>query len=88
MVRDVVERKTESMRKSGYQIFPYNWLVIYCNQTLPILDIEEASELCDIELSDYWSKTNFNSVFVEKGSKIVEFSKQGSRIFEINDLWK
>lgn len=87
IVFDVANKKTESLRKSGYERFSSNYLLIYCNQTLPILDVEEGSEICFSKLAQYWSDTAFDQILVEKGENIIIFTPAYYRIYKLNDLW-
>jgi hypothetical protein len=66
MIFDVICRKTKNMQKPDYSFFEKNFLLIYVNQTLPALNIEEASELCQKLLRNYWGSDSFSDVFVEK----------------------
>ncbi len=87
IICDVVQRKTYKMHKVGYELFDKNWLLIYCNQPLPKLDVQESSKLCSEKLSSYWNANAFDAIFVEEGGYIVRYAEQGFHIMQLNDLW-
>lgn len=87
IVSDVAVRKTERLNKEGFERFPNNSLLIYCNQTLPILDVEEGSEICHNQLSQYWSEDTFDRILVEKGDRIIVFTPDYYWIYRLNNLW-
>ena len=87
IVSDVAVRKTERLNKEGFERFLNNSLLIYCNQTLPILDVEEGSEICHNQLSQYWSEDTFDRILVEKGDRIIAFTPEYYRIYRLNNLW-
>lgn len=88
IVKDVTLIKTKKMHKEGYSIFLNNALIIYVNQTLPILDTEEAAEICFNELTNYWCGNSFSHIYVEKGDYIVRYQSSGYKIMNVNNLWK
>lgn len=87
LVFDVAIRKSETLNKPGFGKFQSNYLLIYCNQPLPILDIEEGSEICHKQLASYWSDITFDQILVEKGDNIVVFTSTHYRVFKLSDLW-
>lgn len=87
LVFDVASRKTETLNKAGFDKFSRNYLLIYCNQTLPILDIEEGSEICHRQLASYWSDITFDRILVEKGENVVVFTSTHYWVYKLNDLW-
>ena len=87
IVYDVALVKTEKMKKLGYERFASNYLLIYCNQSLPILNISEGAAICHEALNNYWSTDSFDSILVEKGENIVMFSPSSHQILLLNNLW-
>ena len=88
LVFDVTIRKTTTLNKTGFNNFPSNYLLIYCNQPLPILDIVEGSSICHKQLASYWSDITFDQILVEKGNNIVVFTSTHYRVYKSNNLWK
>lgn len=88
IVYDVTQSKTTNMAKPGYERFDENHLFIYCNQSLPILNISDGAALCSEAFSNYWSSNSFDRVFVEKGKNIVIYSAGEYQILPLNELWK
>jgi hypothetical protein len=74
-ILDVMSSKTKKLRSQTFDNFPENWLIIYCNLTLPQLDIEEANLLFTKKAKDNWTDDSFSKVFVEKGQKIICYSQ-------------
>lgn len=88
IVFDVASRKTKKMAKVGYQKYQENYLLVYLNQSLPILDQQESATICAERLAGYWSAKSFDSIFVEKGEYITVYSANGYKILPLNDIWK
>jgi hypothetical protein len=56
--------------------------------TLPVLDLEKASEFFAAEkASNLWRDGGFSAVFVEKGSSIICYSRDGIDVLKLEDLW-
>jgi hypothetical protein len=88
MILDVVNNKSRKLAKTGFQKYQENWLLIYINHSLPILDVEESAALCSLMLNEYWSEDSFDSILVEKNENIVVYSPVGHKILLLNDMWK
>jgi hypothetical protein len=88
MVRDIVQKKTEVLNKSGFTKYAENNLIIYVNQILPILVSEEATKLCSEGLLEYWENTSFDNVYAECYSEIHIYNKGGAKVTPLNNLWK
>lgn len=86
-ILDIINAKTEKLHSEGFKKYTSNWLSIYCNMTLPALDIEEANELFMKKSRSYWSGDSFSTVFVEKGHSIISYSSSGSEVMELENLW-
>ncbi|MDA8089881.1 MAG: hypothetical protein M0Z61_06635 [Nitrospiraceae bacterium] len=86
---DVITRKTKKLRARTFDRFTENWLAIYCNITLPILEINEANEFFAEKASNYWlEKDSFSEVFVEKGENIISYTRDRVEIMPLVDLWR
>jgi len=90
IVYDVSIKKTKILNKTGYKKYEINSLLIYVNQTLPILDIDEGAEIGFIKLINYWVRPmlTFDKIYVEINDFIICFCKNGYKILDINDLWE
>ena len=78
-VVDVTHRKSLKLR-SHYERFDCDRLLIYQNQTLPCLDIEQARRSTEAALARYWRFSGFHTVHVDDGDSILEFTATGSRV--------
>lgn len=87
IICDVAQAKTIKMAKTGYERFCENYLLIYCNQSLPVLDISEGAAFCFESLGNYWSPSSFDKILVEKGNNIAVYSKDKYQVLPLNDLW-
>jgi hypothetical protein len=85
---DVVTSKTAKLLRKGFERFTENWLVIYCNLTLPALELEDANEFFAEKAANYWRDSLFSAVFVEEGNSIICYSLDGTVILGLEDLWK
>lgn len=86
-ILDNIETKTKKLHSEGYGRFSENWLSIYCNLTLPALDIEEANLFFKEKAENYWSDSSFTRVFVDNGKAIIAYSSHGSEVIDIENLW-
>lgn len=87
IVRSASESKTISLNKDGFDRFNGNWLLIYCNYMLPILKLEEASEICRDRLESYWGPSTFDTISVEFSDRIVCYSRHATETMVLNDVW-
>ena len=88
IVYDVAQKKTTTLNKEGFEKFDENWLLIYCNYNLPILDQIKAASFCRQTLESYWGSNSFDKIFVEKGDSIACYSRPAHQVIEINDIWQ
>jgi hypothetical protein len=88
IVQDVAQKKTATLNKKGFEKFDQNWLLIYCNYNLPILDQIKAASFCRDTLESYWGPKSFDRIFVEKSDKIVSYSKLKHEVIDLNDVWQ
>lgn len=86
-ILDVMMSKTEKLRSQGFNRFTENWLAVYCNITLPALELEEANLFFVEKAMNYWSNTTFSRVFVEKGGTIISYSRNRADIMDLENLW-
>lgn len=85
---DVINLKTEKLHKPGFEKFSKNWLAVYCDITLPFLNIEAASQFFVEKSVNYWGKYGFTSVFVEKGENIILYSRDQPEVMQLKNLWR
>lgn len=78
-VLDVVRKKTVKLR-SHYERFHSDNLLIYQNQTLPCLDIDQARCGTAAALASYWAPLAFRTVYVDDGNRILEFTAANSQV--------
>lgn len=72
MLKEVVAGKVMKTSSGRYQKFGKNILLIYSNQSLPQLNIEEAISFAKDVLE--WTAGVFDVVSVVKGATLIEFS--------------
>jgi hypothetical protein len=83
-----IDGKLGKLGKSGFGQFDLNWLTIYDNTPTAMLNMPEAIGLLQPELEGRWQLTPaFDAVFVESGRDTVEFTRTGSTLHTLNDLW-
>jgi len=87
-VFDVINAKTKKLQTTGFERFVENWLAIYCNITLPALELEDANEFFAEKAATYWSDGGFSVVFVEEGKSIICYSRYGTEVLGLEDLWE
>ena len=73
--------------KTHYDKFTENWLLIYCNLTLPMLDVVEANQILTEKAIGYWSDDSFSKVFVEKNQNIHIYSRDLVKTLSLFDAW-
>ena len=78
-VCDVLQSKSRKLR-SHYERFDSDRLLIYQNQTLPCLDIEQARLRTEAALESCWESEGFDRVYVDDGDLILEFTLSDSRV--------
>jgi hypothetical protein len=86
-ILEVIMSKTEKLRSQGFDKFTENWLAVYCNITLPCLELEEANLFFVEKAMNYWSDSAFSRVFVEKGEAIISYSRDRTEVMDLENLW-
>ncbi len=88
-IAEIVNKKTHKLTSSGFEKLPINWLLIYDNLPLPMLENDKALKYLKEILQSYWNiGGRFDIVMVETGNEILEIDAISSQNREINDLWK
>lgn len=87
-MKRTVDTKSATMQKLGFSCFEKNCLLIYDNLPLPGLDLGKATELLRSELdAQADAAIKFDTIYVEHGGQVVEFSKLGAQSMNVRDLW-
>lgn len=87
-MKSVVDVKLEKMKKDGYRLYPSNRLLIYDNLPLPHIDLTKAIDFLTPMLESVWSQDkSFDSIYVEHGQFIIEFTAESVKSMAIRDLW-
>lgn len=68
----------------GYDKFEQNCLLIYHNQSSPILDYDDVLEMVAEELKEYWGNGGFNRIYIHKNNKILEFIDNDHFIYKVS----
>ena len=83
-----VKGKIGALAKEGFEKFEQNWLLIYDNWSLPVLDREKSTQFLLPKIIASNCFANFDSVYIITGNFVCEFSNTGIVQHKINDLWK
>lgn len=83
-----VKGKIETLAKEGFEKFKQNWLLIYDNWSLPVLDREKAAQFLSPKIIESNCFNSFSSVYIITGDLVYVFSNTGIVRYEVNDLWK
>jgi hypothetical protein len=78
----------KTLAKEGFEKFRQNWLLIYDNWSLPVLDREKAAQFLPPKIIESNCFNSFSSVYIITGNLVYEFSNTGIVQHEINNLWK
>lgn len=82
----VLEKKLK-IAKDGFDRYDENWLLVYDNWPLPVVNREKASRILHPVLLDSGAFEDFNLIFVMSDKYLIEFSSAGDTLHEVNDLW-
>ena len=78
-VIDIVQRKHAKLR-TKYARFDLDQLLVYHSQPSPCIDMDKAIARTAVRLAEYWSADGFDAVYVHKYDRMLEFTKDASRI--------
>lgn len=84
----VAQKKVTNAVKPGYQNFGTNWLCIYDNLNLPIIQMKTAMKYLKERLSCLQGPPLFNRIFVEHGDRFWECSGEHQKTYSIPLIWK
>lgn len=86
-VHDVVIGKTKKLNSDGFKKLSDNYLLIYCNLTLPFLDVDKSNRFMVDKLNNYWGKNSFSSIYVEKDDIFIHYSIESTECMKLKNLW-
>ena len=87
-IQSVVDTKLAKLAQLDFAKFDRNWLSIYDNLPLPNVHLGKAIAFLRPLVQDRWSRTpSFDTLFVEHGPVIANFTASGSEHLVLNDLW-
>lgn len=78
-IQDCITNKTNKLNNSDFEKFEYNFLLIYDNQTKPMLDKNYVTEKIFPFLKIYWngnSKITFDKIFIDSGKYFFIIEKE------------
>ncbi|MGU5686626.1 hypothetical protein ACV1DN_20845 [Aeromonas allosaccharophila] len=81
-ILDCVEQK-HKLLLNGFERFDANCLLIYHNNSTPVLDFDKGTAFAEELLKSYWSTDGFDVVFVLKYRAVIVLTKGLSAIIEI-----
>lgn len=85
----VIEKKFKKLAHSEFLKLPLNYLLIYDNLPLFPINIPTAVSFLRPILNEPWTRNpNFDVVFIERDSVIVEISARQTAVLKLNDLWR
>jgi hypothetical protein len=79
--------KADKFSRPGFRIFPSNWLLIYDNWELPMLNEAKAAGFFHAQLAALNPPLAFERIFVECNKTIWQFTPSGPSRRNIIDLW-
>ena len=85
---NVITLKTEKLQTQSFEKFAENWLAVYCNITLPVLDLDDANQFFMEKAVNYWTEDGFSGVFVEEGESIIGYSRDRTEVMQLTNLWR
>jgi len=86
-----IDKKIVTMQKDGFEKFEQNWLLIYDNCRLPMVDRNEAMRLVQKRIIEEKARQEFDRIYVITGQYLCEFDCKSNdvsiQMFDANDLW-
>ncbi len=83
VMRHFIDSKVQIIKKSGFNKFEENWLLIYNNWPLPSVHHEEACSLLTDSFPNKFLPSEFNRVFILDSKVLCEFGKR-NRLHPVN----
>jgi hypothetical protein len=88
LIIDCIEAKTNDLKKTGFNLYDLNCLLVYDNSFIALADIRELANSISSELKSYWcSEDGYDEIFIESGNQFVHLKPCGWSCKVINDLW-
>lgn len=85
-IKGCINKKTKKLNNSEFEIFENNYLLIYDNQTKPMLDKNYIVENLFPFLKEYWNENiqkTFDKVFIDSGEVFLVITKELTPKFNI-----
>ncbi|WP_156887678.1 hypothetical protein [Desulfotignum balticum] len=89
-VFEIIQKKTNLLKKHEFQKYDENILLIYDNLSLPFIDHSKAkaTSILRESLKSYWNDgLLFNKIFVQTDDLLIFFSQNKINTFEVNNVW-
>jgi hypothetical protein len=87
-IEATVLAKAEVATKPGFTLFARNWLLVYDNWSLPLLNIPRAVELLFQRLAGQWPSVVFSDFFVERDKSFLHLSPPSYSVRALNHIWR
>lgn len=84
---DRIRSKTAKLREDSFTRFSQNWLLLYNNLQLPMLDLIYGLAVLIQELERYWDENGFTAILIESGSQLVMLEKHSISTYRIINVW-
>ncbi len=82
-----IEQKVETLLKEGFKRFDQDWLLIYDNWSLPVLDRHKAAPFQMNLVTGSEVLNEFKRIYIITGQFLCEIASTGIQFYGINDLW-
>lgn len=82
-----IEKKVETLLKEGFKRFDQDWLLIYDNWRLPLLNRREAAPFLLNLVNGSEVLNEFKRIYIITGQYLCEIASTDIQFYDINDLW-
>ena len=79
--------KEKKALRSGFQRYPDNWLLIYDNLSLPVMDLDYVLIQLFKLLNQRDDETFFSHICIEKGKQLILITPNKIQKYQLVDLW-
>jgi hypothetical protein len=87
-MNDLILCKLERLDSPEFDKFHENWLAVYDNLALPLLDQKNAAKMLAQQIGAIWDREpSFDLIFIEHSGYVVRMSAAGSEFAPLNDVW-
>lgn len=81
-VNESIMKKTKKLNNQGFNVYPNNWLAIYCSSPGPQLNIQKAGSLLTAPAAKA-GEHRFDAIFVLTGSQFVALTEDDLCIHDL-----